>query len=414
MDQPNSGQPAGAQQTPGRADDLPPRATEQLFDGRRFRDVLGQYPTGVAVVSGVDQGEQLALIVGTFSSVSLDPPLVSFMPMRTSKAFARLRECGSLCISVLSVDQEQTVRTLATQWPDKFAGVDTFASPSGDPVLAGAVAWLDTRLEQVVEAGDHYIALCRVQAMDMPNPGAPLIFFQGGYGTFSVPSLVTRMEPDIAPAVRQAEAVRPVLERLAADLGCEAALMYRTGEELVAVASAVGPGLRVTCELGQRVPVIPPVADIFVAFAGQAAQQEWLDRCQDCDPAQLAVYRERLAFARSHGYLMSFLPPGDESYTGLTGALGHRGAGGTMTASQEQDLHAAWAWSDPIYRPRELHGDEEHRLASLVVPVRGADGEVHHSIRLSQLGADDGHRARAWVSRLQRAAREASELLAEQ
>lgn len=332
-----------------------------------------------------DDGELLALIVGTFSSVSLDPPLVSFMPMRTSKSFERLRSASSLCINVLAGEQEHVARTIATRHENKFDGVEWTPSPSGDPVLAGSVAWLDTRLDQVIEAGDHYIVLCRVEAMDTPNPVAPLIFFQGGYGTFVIPSLVARMEADLVPAIRQAEAARPILEDLAAAASCEVALLYRTDDELVAVASAVGAGAQGTGGLGQRIPVVPPIADIFVALEGPEAEELWLARAIGCDEAQLAVYRERLAFARDHGYLMSFLPSqGADAYADVTEAM-RRYAAGTITPAQERALRATLAQSPVIYGPEEIVPGRTYDLGSLVVAVRDERGMPVHCIRLAQL-----------------------------
>lgn len=389
--------------------DIPP-----AFDGKRFREVLGHYPTGVALVTGVaPDGELLAMVVGTFSSVSLDPPLVSFMTMRTSRTFARLRECRSLCICVLGAGQEEAVRSIASHWEDKFAGLDWAPSPSGDPVLDGSMAWLDTRIDQVVEAGDHDIVLCRVVAMEAAEtPGDPLIFYRGGYGTFIVPSLVTGVERDIAPAVLHAEAARPVLESLAADLGCEAAMMHRCGDELVAVASAVGRDLSVTCALGLRVPVIPPVGDVFVAFDDEAERERWLSHVDGGDPTQEEVYRERLEFARTHGYLMSFQPPGHgPDWMGLTSSLGHRGPG-HITEEQERALHDALQWSPAMYRPRELSGDESFDLGSLVVPIHNHDGRTLRSLRLSQLPQGvGGDQARHWLDRLLLAAERVEALL---
>jgi len=157
------------------------------FDQRLFRDVMGHYPTGVTIVTGVHPaGEQLAMVVGTFASVSLEPALVSFSPMKTSRTFQQLAECDSMCINVLTGHQEHIGRTIAGRKADKFEGLDWHPSPSGAPVLADSLAWIDVRLARTVEAGDHWIALCEVIDLAITNPQAPLIFFQGGYGRFAV------------------------------------------------------------------------------------------------------------------------------------------------------------------------------------------------------------------------------------
>lgn len=156
-----------------------------VIDPQVFRDVLGHYPTGVTMVTGVHpDGEHLAMVVGTFTSVSLDPPLVAFMPTRSSRTFERLRECPSLCVNVLTVDQEELVRTLGQRAGKRLEGVEWVPSPSGAPILTDSLAWLDVRLTEVIEAGDHYIALCAVCDLGVRNDTNPLLFFQGGFGRY--------------------------------------------------------------------------------------------------------------------------------------------------------------------------------------------------------------------------------------
>src|SRR5690606_14707737 len=88
--------------------DLTMAQTDHRIDNDRFRSVLGSYPTGVAVVTGIDkQGEPIGMVVGTFTSVSIDPPLVAFLPMKTSRTFQILREdSDTFCINILAADQE--------------------------------------------------------------------------------------------------------------------------------------------------------------------------------------------------------------------------------------------------------------------------------------------------------------------
>ena len=150
-----------------------------------YRRVMGHYPTGVSVVTGMTEGAPVGMVVGTFSAVSLDPPLVSFMPAVTSGTYALLREAGSFCINVLAADQIELCRTMAAPRRDKFDGVRWTASPYGAPRLAGAVAYVECRPEQEVAAGDHWITLCRVHMMETGRDASPLVFCQGGYGEFT-------------------------------------------------------------------------------------------------------------------------------------------------------------------------------------------------------------------------------------
>jgi 3-hydroxy-9,10-secoandrosta-1,3,5(10)-triene-9,17-dione monooxygenase reductase component len=153
-----------------------------------FRRVLGHFPTGVVIVTAVHDGRPAGMSIGSFTSVSLDPPLVAILPAKTSTSWPAIEAAGAFCVNILNARQEALCRAFATSGADKFAGVTWRTAPSGSPVLAGALAWLDCSLEQVVEAGDHLIALGRVAALDVGEQGedwdsGPLVFFQGGYGT---------------------------------------------------------------------------------------------------------------------------------------------------------------------------------------------------------------------------------------
>jgi flavin reductase (DIM6/NTAB) family NADH-FMN oxidoreductase RutF len=153
--------------------------------GQWFRRVLGHFPTGVVIVTAIDDGLPVGMAIGSFTSVSLDPPLIAILPAKTSVSWPRIAAAGAFCVNVLNARQEALCRTFATTGADKFAGVPWRPSPSGAPVLEGTLAWIDCSLEQLVEAGDHYIALGRVRSLDVSADQAiePLVFFKGGYGT---------------------------------------------------------------------------------------------------------------------------------------------------------------------------------------------------------------------------------------
>lgn len=157
-----------------------------LFDSATFRRVLGHYPTGVCVVTAVEQdGVATGMVVGSFTSVSLDPPLVAFFPAKSSTSWPRIEQAGKFCVNVLASDQQALCKQFATSGGDKFAGVSHRVSANGSPILDGVVAWIDCTLEAVHKAGDHYIVLGRVVALEASTPGRPLLFFQGAYGEFT-------------------------------------------------------------------------------------------------------------------------------------------------------------------------------------------------------------------------------------
>ncbi|EQB30857.1 flavin reductase family protein [Sphingobium ummariense] len=160
---------------------------EVEFDSATFRRVLGHYPTGVCVVTASEPGGgPVGMVVGSFTSVSLDPPLVAFFPAKSSSSWPRIKAVGTFCVNVLASDQQPLCRQLAGGAADKFSGVSHRHSANGSPILDGVVAWIDCSLEAVHEAGDHYIVLGRVQALGVERPGPPLLFFQGRYGAFAL------------------------------------------------------------------------------------------------------------------------------------------------------------------------------------------------------------------------------------
>src|SRR4051812_23140457 len=105
------------------------------FDSARFRQVLGHFVTGVVVVTAVDEGEPVGLAIGSFSSVSLEPPLVGFFPDLSSSSWPRIRESGAFAVNVLGEHQEDVCRTFASKGTDKFARIGWKPAGSGSPIL---------------------------------------------------------------------------------------------------------------------------------------------------------------------------------------------------------------------------------------------------------------------------------------
>lgn len=159
--------------------------THPQIDPAVYREAMGHYPTGVAVVTGFHEGQPIGMVVGTFTAVSMEPPLVAFMPQKSSGTYALLARSASYCINVVAADQLDLCRTMAGRGEDKFSHVSWTTSEYGAPQLADAVAHVHCRPSQEVEAGDHWIVLCSVEAMEVTRPVTPLLFFQGAYGQFA-------------------------------------------------------------------------------------------------------------------------------------------------------------------------------------------------------------------------------------
>lgn len=150
-----------------------------------FRTVLGHYATGVCVITGCDeQGHATGLVVGSFTSVSLDPPLVAFFPDRKSTSWPRVRVRGRFCVNVLAEDQQDLCNGFASKGGDKFKGVGHRLSANGSPILDGVLAYVDCTIEDEIDAGDHTIVVGRVQNLLVERDAGPLLFFRGAYGRF--------------------------------------------------------------------------------------------------------------------------------------------------------------------------------------------------------------------------------------
>ncbi|MEO7836292.1 MAG: flavin reductase family protein, partial [Acidimicrobiales bacterium] len=157
------------------------------FDDARFRQVLGHFGTGVTVITALDEGTPLGFTAQSFTSVSLDPPLISMCPSRRSSTWPRMELTGSFLANVLAGEQEALARAFSVRDADRFADVDWTPSPgTGCPVLAGVLAWVDCRVHSVHEAGDHLIVVGRVVGLGTDEEGrTPLLFYRGGYGRFT-------------------------------------------------------------------------------------------------------------------------------------------------------------------------------------------------------------------------------------
>jgi len=166
---------------------------DTAFDSDHFRTVMGHFPTGVTVVSGIaEDGTPHGFTIGSFTSVSLDPPLVGFLPQMDSATWQAMSASGSFCVNVLSNQQRDLCWKFAKSDDEagRFDDVQWHPAPSGSPVLDRAVAWIDCGIEAVYDMGDHHFVLGRVGALDADadHDGLapePLLFFKGTLGGFA-------------------------------------------------------------------------------------------------------------------------------------------------------------------------------------------------------------------------------------
>ena len=311
------------------------------------------------------------MTVGSFTSVSLDPPLVAFFPDRTSKSWAKIKECGRFCVNVLGADQEDVCRRFASKADDKFAGLDWRATSQGSPLIDGVLAWIDCELDAVHEAGDHFIVVGRVRELDVEVSSLPLLFFRGGYGRFTPQSLATS-DLDLIERFRHLDLVRPELETLAATAGVECNAAVRVGDQTAILATAGRPSSRhLPTRVGHRYRMIPPVGALFVAWEDEDAQDAWLRQLGPAPQALTEHYRTSLATLRECGYAF------------LTGYLAEEPIDPTTAArSAARDIRHFVRDVDIGFAAETLADHGANQWAIISAPVFDAAGRVELMISL--------------------------------
>lgn len=347
--------------------------TGGLIDPDEFRRVLGHVPTGVVVITSLgENGQPIGMAVGSFTSVSLDPPLVGFLPARTSSTFPQIERAGHFCVNVLAAEQEPICRSFAARGTDKFSGISWTPGPTGAPRLDGVVAWIDCSIEAITDAGDHQVVLGRV--LDLAGAGdlLPLIFFQGGYGQFSPPSLGAPPEPDLVGHLRLVDLARPAMERTAAETDLECLATAIVGDELVVMASTGRPGgQRPPTRVGQRFPFVPPLGAPLVAWSPSDADA-WVDRLPDtASPVARADQLASLERVRQRGWSVGMDSPSRRS---LQTTL--RQFPLTPTMQQRRSAERLVRELGDEYETPELCEDALYPVRDVSVPVFDPHGDV--------------------------------------
>lgn len=155
------------------------------IDHKHFRRVMGQVPTCVTVVTAMVDDQPVAMVIGSFVSVSLDPPLAGFFCTTTSDTWQQLRRAEILGVNVLAHDQIDLSNACMRPAEERFDDLD-WELVDGAPRFGGDSAWMTLRLDSVAEAGDHEFALGRVVTMELPDEAIePVIFYGGAYRTLA-------------------------------------------------------------------------------------------------------------------------------------------------------------------------------------------------------------------------------------
>ncbi|MCA1005726.1 flavin reductase family protein [Rhodococcus hoagii] len=163
-----------------------PESGRRAIDPVHFRSTMGGYPTGVAVVTTMHDGQPAGMTVGTFTSISIDPPLVGFFADQGSRTLPKIVESGTFAVNVLDAPNKAVCDGFSRPSTDKFAGVEWTPTATGSPGLAAASLWVDCHLDEVISVGDHILVVGRVESLDRNPAGAdPLIFHGGRFHTLT-------------------------------------------------------------------------------------------------------------------------------------------------------------------------------------------------------------------------------------
>jgi 3-hydroxy-9,10-secoandrosta-1,3,5(10)-triene-9,17-dione monooxygenase reductase component len=161
--------------------------TTESFDEATFRSVLARFATGVVVVTGETEEGPAGLTCQSFSSLSLDPPLVLLSTARSSTTWPRIAATGRFAVNVLAAGQEAVSDRFAVSGGDKFAGQGWRRGALGNPLLDGALAHVECDIEALHDGGDHVIVVGRVRALEAPGLASesPLVYYRSRYRALS-------------------------------------------------------------------------------------------------------------------------------------------------------------------------------------------------------------------------------------
>jgi flavin reductase (DIM6/NTAB) family NADH-FMN oxidoreductase RutF/DNA-binding IclR family transcriptional regulator len=386
---------------------MSPADSAVKFSSTEFRQVLGQYPTGVVVVAATqEEGPPVALTVGSFTSVSLDPALVAFCPDKASSSWPKIAGRGAFCVNVLGADQEGLCRNFAIKSQDKFHSVAWRPSGTGSPIIDGAVAWIDCTTESVQEVGDHYLVIARVQDLAIESGRLPLLFFRGGYGRFTPLTLATG-DLTLMAQLRGIDRIRAEMAELAEELRVEVLTGARIADEFVLLAGAA-PDRR-SAELsrvGRRMPFVAPLGAPIAAWSADLEGCGWFGSAPPHDSIDRKAWLGVLDTIRTRGYFVGF---GASVYAEVERSLLR--TDGTMRPPDDE-LHSAVAdLRSTVEAPTEFDSWTEYEVRTMSAPLFTEAGAV---LQLSLYGFPPtitGSEVRRLGARLVAATRSATHLL---
>lgn len=149
----------------------------------RMREVMGNFCSGITIITAMTPDGPTGFTCQSFTSLSLEPPLITFNPQLTSTTWPRIREVGTFCVNILAKETEHYSGAFARSGTDKFRGVEYDTSDLGHPILNGCLGWIECTLYAEHDGGDHTIVVGKVESMHARTDAEPLVFFRGKYAT---------------------------------------------------------------------------------------------------------------------------------------------------------------------------------------------------------------------------------------
>lgn len=347
-------------------------SSRQLGDASPgWRDVLGEYPTGVCLVTARDAaGAPVGMIVGSFVAVSEDPLLVGFFVNRRSHTLPSILAAGQFTVSVLSAADRDTARAFAQKSGDRWTARAFCGGRTEAPRLEGAVVWIDAIIDSTHEHGDHLLVVGSVRGLGKGAGAAemPLLFRRAGYGAFAAPGESYDARAFIE-RLRWATASEADIRALADEIDCEITVNTQLGDAVVTLAS-VAPNTRIGSyeSVGASHPWAAPIASVFAAWAPESRRHAWEESSRHLTGGvDRELIERQLAGIRQRGYAIAGDRDLTEQFVQLT-----RGTG----VARETYAQIWVAISESRRRLETDAGIDWSRVAVIQVPVFDPDGQV--------------------------------------
>lgn len=376
-------------------------------------DVLGHYPTGVVIITGIAaDGTPVGVMSRSFAPVSRVPAVVSFNAA-DSTTFAKLRSARSFCVNLIAADFESLCREFdaaEAAGDDAFESVTWRPSGSGAPILDGVLSWIDCSPRDVIPVGDRFIVLGEVSDFDAEREFLPLLHFQEGFGRFAPGSLALFRTDGMDEVPRLVDATRDHLDLLAKELGAECSVLIASGGDQVFVATSNYSNRASPIRLGLRAPLVPPIGALFVDTDGGVSRGEWLSRLPDPTPDSFDLAAEQLSLVRRRGWSISL----NSGHTvDELDAMVARYTAADAEAAEDTEQRRILRDRAASHELVEIDPSSRYDVLQLAVPVRSSTGQVLCTLRLGDLPQEAyGSEVEYWLQQLQETAQAVEQSLA--